>query len=146
VKPLYGHQAGAEVGYNPHKPGRPSHTYHTYFIANLRLVLEVEVQSGKRTASKYSAPGLWERLRRLPREHWPVLLRGDRDWGTEGNMQRAEQAGLPYRFKLRMTAGTRRAVERLMRGRDWVAAGQGWQGAETELRLSGWGRARRTLR
>ncbi len=26
VKPLYGHQEGAEVGYNPHKPGRPSHT------------------------------------------------------------------------------------------------------------------------
>jgi hypothetical protein len=25
VKPIYGHQEGAEVGYNPHKPGRPSH-------------------------------------------------------------------------------------------------------------------------
>ena len=25
VKPLYGHQEGAEVGYNPLKPGRPSH-------------------------------------------------------------------------------------------------------------------------
>ena len=28
VKPLYGHQEGAEVSYNPKKPGRPSHTYH----------------------------------------------------------------------------------------------------------------------
>ena len=27
IKPLYGHQEGAERGYNPHKPGRPSHTY-----------------------------------------------------------------------------------------------------------------------
>ena len=27
VKPLYGHQEGAVVGYNPKKPGRPSHTY-----------------------------------------------------------------------------------------------------------------------
>jgi hypothetical protein len=26
VKLLYGHQAGAEIGYNPTKPGRPSHT------------------------------------------------------------------------------------------------------------------------
>ena len=41
VKPIYGHQEGALLGYNPHKPGRPSHTYHTYFIANLRLVLDV---------------------------------------------------------------------------------------------------------
>jgi len=42
VKPLYGHQEGAVVGYNPKKPGRPSHTYHSYILANLRLVLEVE--------------------------------------------------------------------------------------------------------
>ena len=42
VKPLYGHQEGAVVGYNPKKPGRPSHTYHSYMLANLRLVLEVE--------------------------------------------------------------------------------------------------------
>jgi hypothetical protein len=29
IKPLYGHQQGAEIGYNPHKPGRPSHVLHT---------------------------------------------------------------------------------------------------------------------
>src|SRR6202521_2496552 len=40
VKPLYGHQEGAAVGYNLKKPGRPSHTYHSYMLANLRLVLE----------------------------------------------------------------------------------------------------------
>lgn len=40
IKPLYGHQAGAELGYNPHKPGRPSHAIHTYWIGNLRLVLQ----------------------------------------------------------------------------------------------------------
>ena len=28
IKPLYGSQEGARVGYNPHKPGRPSHCYH----------------------------------------------------------------------------------------------------------------------
>jgi hypothetical protein len=67
VRPLYGHQEGAVVGYNPHKPGRPSHTYHTYFIANLRLVLEVEVQPGNQSASKHSSPGLWELLGRLGR-------------------------------------------------------------------------------
>ena len=145
VKPLYGHQEGAEKGYNPHKPGRPSHTYHTYFIANLRLILDVEVQAGNQTASKYSAPGLWELLKRLPRPHWPVFIRGDRDWGTEANMQRAEQEGLPYLFKLRMTARVKKSVERLMREALWTAAGQGWEGAETSLRLTGWSRSRRAI-
>src|SRR5438309_9111283 len=37
VKPLYGRQEGAVKGYNPGKPGRPSHVYHTYFAANIRL-------------------------------------------------------------------------------------------------------------
>jgi len=38
----------------------------SYMIANLRLILEVEVQSGKQVASKHSAPGLWDLLKRLP--------------------------------------------------------------------------------
>ena len=38
IKPLYGHQEGAEIGYNPHKPGRPSHVLHTIWVGNLRLV------------------------------------------------------------------------------------------------------------
>src|ERR1700683_1423857 len=46
VKPLYGHQQDAKLGYNPSKPGRPSHVYHSYFIANLRVVLEVGGQGG----------------------------------------------------------------------------------------------------
>jgi len=145
VKPIYGHQEGAVLGYNPHKPGRPSHTYHTYFIGNLRLVLDVEVQPGNQHHSKFSAPGLWGLLDRIGRARWPRLLRGDRDWGTEANMQRCEQEGLPYLFKQRMTKRTKQLVERLLRDAEWSDAGQGWQGAEASLRLSGWSRARRVV-
>ena len=42
VKCLYGKQEGAVVGYNPHKPGRPSHSYHSAFMANTRLALGVD--------------------------------------------------------------------------------------------------------
>src|SRR4051794_38499462 len=45
IKPLYGTQEGAVVGYNPRKPGRPSHCYHTYMMSTLRLVLSVDVRS-----------------------------------------------------------------------------------------------------
>lgn len=145
VKPLYGHQEGAVVGYNPRKPGRPSHSYHSYFIANLRLVLEVEVQAGNQHTSKHASPGLWALLERVGRAHWPAFIRGDRDWGTQGNMARAEQEGLDYLFKLRLTAGVKKLVERLMSAAEWSAAGQGWQGAEAPLRLAGWSRARRVV-
>jgi hypothetical protein len=45
IKPLYGHQQGAVVSCNPLKPGRPSHSCHTYLIAGLRLVLGMEVKA-----------------------------------------------------------------------------------------------------
>jgi len=45
--------------------------------------------------SLYSAPGLWQLLETIGRARWPALIRGDRDWGTEANMTRCEQEGLP---------------------------------------------------
>ena len=40
LKLLYGHQEGAVLGYNPKKPGRPSHCSHAYSIASTCLVLD----------------------------------------------------------------------------------------------------------
>ena len=145
VKPLYGHQEGAVLGYNPRKPGRPSHTYHSYLLANLRLVLDVEIQPGNQQTSKHSAPCLWTLLQRIGRPFWPALLRGDCDFGNEGIMSGAEARGLPYLFKLRATAGVKRAIERAMSAAGWQTAGQGWEGQFTDLRLEGWSRHRRIV-
>jgi hypothetical protein len=60
-------------------------------------------------------------------------------------MARAEQNGLAYLFRLRMTANVRRSLDRAMQQSDWADAGQGWQGKETTLRLQGWGRQRRII-
>ena len=54
IKPIYGRQEGAVVGYNPTKPGRPSHVHHTYMVAGLRLVMGVETLPGN--ASFYRQP------------------------------------------------------------------------------------------
>lgn len=67
VKPLYGKQEGAEISYNPTKPGRPSHTYHTYLMAGLRQVLGVEVHAGNEHAARHTQPGLLKILDDLPR-------------------------------------------------------------------------------
>jgi hypothetical protein len=117
VKPLYGHQEGAVVGYNPKKPGRPSHCYHTYSMAGARLVLDVDVCAGNEHTSKHSAAGLWALLDRTARDGWPTLLRGDAGFGNEPTMREAEQRELAYLFKLRLTANVKRAIERLSRHR-----------------------------
>jgi len=145
VKPLYGHQEGAVVGYNPKKPGRPSHCYHTYSMAGARLVLDVDVCAGDEHTSKHSAPGLWALLDRTARDGWPTLLRGDAGFGNEPTMREAEQRELAYLFKLRLTANVKRAIERLSQHREWVDAGQGWQAKESVVRLVGWSRQRRIV-
>lgn len=145
AKPLFGHQEGAVIGYNPKYHGRPSHIYHTYMMAELRLVLEVEVAPGDRHTSKHAAPGLWQLLKRLGPGRRPWLLRGDADWGTQRVMAEAEAEGLDYLFKLRVGANVKRLIERSMGEAGWQTAGQGWQGKEATLRLKKWSRERRVV-
>lgn len=145
VKPLYGQQEQAVRGYNPTKQGRPSHVYQTYFIAAIRMVLDVEVQAGNQTASQYAQPGLWAWLDRRPREQWPKLVRGDIAWGTERMMLECEKRSLPYLFKIRQTTKVKRHIAQLFGRADWAAAGGGWQGLSSELQLTGWSRKRRVV-
>jgi len=93
VKPLYGHQQDAQVGYNPSKPGRPSHAYHSYFVANIRMVLDMEVQAGNQTAPLFAQPELWAFLDGLEERDRPVFLRGDSHWGAEKAMLEPRSAG-----------------------------------------------------
>lgn len=145
IKPLYGHQQGAVLGYNPHKPGRPSHALHSFQISSVRLILDVVVKPGNETSSKHSEPHIWPLLKKLPCSSWPAFVRGDKDWGNERNMARCEQEGLPYLFKLRLTKGVKRLAEKLMKNGKWMEAGQGWEGQEATLRLDGWRHQRRVI-
>ena len=145
VKVLYGHQESAVVGYNPKKPGRPSHTYHTYFMANLRLVLDVEVQAGNQMAATFTAPNMWKVLEGIPKSQWPAFLRGDNGFGTDGVMTAAEEKGLPYLFKLRQTKNVSKEIKNLMLSDGWADAGQGWEGKGSSLKLHGWKKWRRVI-
>jgi hypothetical protein len=147
VKPLYGRQQGATLGYNPHKPGRPSHVYHTYWVASLRLCLDVEVRPGREHFAGYGLDGLWAQLQRLPRERWPHLIRGDCHYGYEACLVEAEQRQVGYLFKVRRTPRARALIDELERVFDlrWQPVGQGWEATESQLALSGWSRRRRVV-
>ena len=145
VKPLYGRQAGADVSYNPQKPGRPSQVVHTYWISPLRLVLDADVQGGKSHAAKHGLPRLCALLAGLTPAQRPALVRGDIAFGNEGVMAELETLGQAYLFKLRQTPGVKRLIERQWSRRDWQSVGQGFDAVETSLQLAGWSRARRVV-
>jgi hypothetical protein len=143
VKPLYGHQEDAKIGYNPTKPGRPSHAYHSYFVANIRMVLDMEVQAGNQTAPSFAQPELWAFLDGLSEKERPIFLRGDCHWGTEKTLVGAEQRELGYLFKLKQSANVKKLIGQIFHQQDWVDAGQQWQGRVDVLRLTGWSKERR---
>jgi Transposase DDE domain group 1 len=148
VKTLYGKQEEARVGYNPAKPGRPSHVYQVMVLAAAKLVLNVDVQAGNLTASEYAQPTLWGWLESRDRKNWPTFLRGDIAHGNEKMMQGAEERGIAYLFKIRQTKGVGQLIARLASRGDqcgWRTAGQGWEGVESHLQLQGWSRARRVI-
>ncbi len=145
VKPLYGHQEDAKVGYNPQKPGRPSHAYHSYFIANLRMVMDVEVQAGNQTAASFAQPELWSLLDGMSPTSHPRFLRGDCNWGSERAMEGSEQRGIAYLFKLKQSVNVKKLIGKRFGNEQWVDAGQTWQGLDTELRLTGWSKTRRVV-
>ena len=54
----------------------------------------------------------------------------------------AGQRGIDSLFRLRRTAGVKRLITLLCASDEWLAAGQGWQGVRSHLRLQGWSRSR----
>lgn len=146
IKPIYGHQEGAEVGYNPKKPGRPTHNYHTYLIGSLRIVLGVGVSSGKQHSAKCGMPGLWSIIDSLPPGCRPRLIRGDIAYGNEQIMSEAEQREQRYLFRLKKTTNVQRKIRELEQCTDvWSDAGEGWQAAECSIQLTGWSKSRRCI-
>ena len=148
IKTLFGQQSGAEVSYNPHKPGRPSHALHTYFVSNLRMVLDVVVCPGKQHSAAHARPGLIDILNSLTPGQLPSLVRGDCGFGNEPFIAELETRGQPYLFKLRQTSGVKKMLMRQFSRKDWTTPGpadQGWSAVEDTLRLAGWDKSRRVV-
>ena len=127
VKPLYGRQEGAVLGYNPHKKGRPCHTYHTYMIASLRLVLDVEVQPGNQGNASHSMPGLINLMERIDKSYWPRFVRGDCDWGSNNVMSKLESLGAHYLFKLKKHKSVNTQVYKVHCEGQWRSFKADWE-------------------
>jgi hypothetical protein len=145
IKTVYGEQEGAERGYNPHKPGRPAHAYHTFFISRLRLALDVVVAPGKQFHSQAVSPGLWSWWERLDPGCRPHLMRMDCAFGNEGFLVGCEQRQQKDLSRLRLTKGVQEILRAVSGKGGWQDCGSGWEGVEGQLRLKGWSRVRRVV-
>jgi Transposase DDE domain group 1 len=149
VNTRYGHQEGAETGYNPFKRGRPSHHPLVCVAAGTRLCLHMAWRPGN-TVSATGWQGAMEQLwqhAEIRQRLW--LNRGDIGFGQESICAWHEAPGEArpkYLFKLRLTPNVRRAIAKVPL--------EAWRGcptlgteqvAETTLRLEGWSQTRRVV-
>jgi len=119
VKPLYGKQEGAVLGYNPAKPGRPSHAYHSFWVGHLRLCLEVQVRPGNETAGSFGLGSMRDWLERRSARELPEFVRRDIGYGTHRWMEELETLGVAYLFKLKQTKGVKELVRLCELKSDW---------------------------
>jgi len=144
----FGEQEGAEVGYNPQKPGRPSHHPLLCTIAGTRLCLHIRYRPGKAHSSSGWIESIDKVLSRLEKGRYPYLNRADIAFASEEILawHEASEDRPQYLFKLRKTARVREAIQTI-REDDWQGkCGFGVvQVAERELKLLGWSRKRRVV-
>jgi hypothetical protein len=126
VETLYGRQEGAEVGPNPHKPGRPS--YHP-LLARERIS-DLIVHHKLRPGSAGTATGLVEFLGESldivtgDGKKREVLVRMDRGFESGDALDLLEKRGVGYVVKMRASWGLFSFAARL--------APNGWTRVETE--------------
>jgi hypothetical protein len=108
-------------------------------------VLGVEVLPGNEHTAKHTQPGLLKLLDDLSTENKPKLVWGDSAFGNDPLMTALEERGQAYLFKLKLSKNVKRHIARLFGQSGWSDAGQGWEGREGELALTGWERKRRVV-
>jgi transposase len=143
----FGNQEGAEVGYNPTRPGRKSFHPLLGVIAGTRMCPAYRFRPGNTVTSTDWSKAMEDATRWLgERRVW--LNRGDNGLGNEAVMAWHEQPlDLPYfLFRLKLTKGVRTALHRMPEER-WVGSTDrgALQVSEALLQLDGWTRPRRVV-
>jgi hypothetical protein len=136
----YGRQEGAARGYNPRKPGRPSHHPLVAALAEGPFILHGRLRSGNCGAGRGSVEFLSEAPALLGPERRVRVVRGDSGFSDQKLFSFLEERSLPYIVVARLTQWVKRAVCGV---REWRALGGGYEVGEFRLSLWGWERERR---
>jgi hypothetical protein len=137
----YGVQEGARVGYNPHKPGRPSHHPLIAFMAEMRMVVNAWMRPGN-TVSLSNVRNFLDETFGVLANKKVGLVRADSGFFSEDFMRYCEGRALNYIVAVKFYAPIR---SELYHRQQWVRVADGIEMAEWEYRLPGWSHPRRMI-
>ncbi len=131
----YGEQEGRLKGYNPKRPGRPSHHPLVGFLAEARRWLWATLRSGNSGSANGCVEFLKQALTVLPQGHGIGLVRADAGFFEKRLLEHLEREELPYLIVARLTAVVRKLVLHQMPSRSWRSVARGIEVADLETSL-----------
>ena len=106
----YGRQQGARKGYNPKKPGRPSHRPLFAFLAEARILAHMWLRSGNTSDMSGPVEFLSETLAILPPHIKVQAVRADSGFHDQKFFRFLEDRKIPYAVYVRMDRRIQRAI------------------------------------
>lgn len=136
-----GRQEGAVKGYNPKRPGRPSHHPLLAFISDVRMIANYWLRPGNTSASTNYLSFLEDTLSRLHNKK-VGLIRMDSGFFSGDTMKYLEDNRLPYIIACRFN---NRIKYSLTHETAWVELTDGLDISETTYQSDSWEKPRRII-
>ena len=141
VVTVFGHQDGAEVGYNPRYRGKRSYNPMLCVEANSSFLWDAELRPGNAGVWEGSPALLDTSFANLPPEIRELRFRADAGFGYDPVLRKLESRPCDYTVVARLTA----PLKRMLAGLRYARANPRWECAEGEYRSQGWLKARRIV-
>jgi hypothetical protein len=139
VVTVFGHQDGAEVGYNPRYRGKRSYNPLLCIEANSSYLWDTELRAGNTGTWDGSVELLDTCFANVPPDIREVRVRADAGFGFHPVFQALEARPAEYAVVARLT----QAFRRLLPGLRYEPVNRNWEMADFEHRSHGWPTARR---
>jgi hypothetical protein len=134
----YGEQEGSLKGYNPRKPGRPSHHPLVAFLAEARRLLWATLRSGNTGSANGCVEFMTQALALVPQSHRIGLVRADAGFFVKSFLEYLEARELVYIIVVRLTPIVRRVVLNRIPSSAWRGVARGVEVADMEATLPNW--------
>ena len=139
VVTVFGHQDGAEVGYNPRDRGKRSYNPLLCIEANSSYLWDTELRAGNTGTWDGSVELLDTCFANVPPDIREVRVRADAGFGFHPIFQALEARPAEYAVVARLTP----AFRRLLPGLRYDPVNRNWEMADFEHRSLGWPKPRR---
>jgi hypothetical protein len=139
VVTVFGHQHGAEVGYNPRYRGKRSYHPLLCMEANSSYLWDAELRAGNAGTWDGSIDRLERCFAKVPSDMRELRVRADAGFGFNPVFDTLESRTAEYAIVARMVP----ALQRLLPGLHYTPVGRDWEMGEFEHHPHSWSRARR---